>query len=95
VTADELGDPAALRVTTRVDGDVRQDDTTASMLFDVPTLIADISRGLTLEPGDMISTGTPAGVGMGFDPPRYLTAGSLVEVEVQGIGVLANRVAAR
>jgi 2-keto-4-pentenoate hydratase/2-oxohepta-3-ene-1,7-dioic acid hydratase in catechol pathway len=92
VTADELGDPGDLRLTTRVDGEVRQDDTTASMLFDVPTLIADISRGLTLEPGDVISTGTPSGVGMGFDPPRYLAVGSEVEVEVAGIGRLANHV---
>jgi 2-keto-4-pentenoate hydratase/2-oxohepta-3-ene-1,7-dioic acid hydratase in catechol pathway len=94
VTADELGDPGDLRIVTRVDGEVRQDDTTASMLFDVATLIADVSRGLTLEAGDVISTGTPSGVGMGFEPPRYLVVGSVVEVEVEGIGVLRSHVVA-
>ncbi len=92
VTADELHDPGELRLRTRVEGELRQDDTTASMLFDVPTLLADLSRGLTLEPGDLISTGTPAGVGHGMEPRGYLRPGSTVEVEIEGIGRLRNRV---
>jgi 2-keto-4-pentenoate hydratase/2-oxohepta-3-ene-1,7-dioic acid hydratase in catechol pathway len=92
VTADELPDAGDLRLRTTVDGDVRQDATTDSMLFDVPTLIADLSRGLTLEPGDLVSTGTPACVGHGMEPRGYLRPGSIVEIEIEGIGRLWNRV---
>jgi 2-keto-4-pentenoate hydratase/2-oxohepta-3-ene-1,7-dioic acid hydratase in catechol pathway/pimeloyl-ACP methyl ester carboxylesterase len=92
VTADSL-DAGALRVECRVDGELRQSASTADLIFDVPTLIATISAGLTLEPGDVIATGTPAGVGIGFDPPRFLHSGDLVEVSITGLGVLRNRVA--
>jgi 2-keto-4-pentenoate hydratase/2-oxohepta-3-ene-1,7-dioic acid hydratase in catechol pathway len=80
-------DPSALRIVTRVNGVIRQDSSTASLIFDVPALIAFVSRHMTLEEGDMISTGTPAGVG-NLDP------GDRVEVEIEGIGVLASRVVA-
>ena len=61
------------------------------MIFDIPTLIETISRGITLYPGDVIATGTPAGVGMGMQPPRYLAAGDVVRIEVDGIGAIENR----
>jgi 2-keto-4-pentenoate hydratase/2-oxohepta-3-ene-1,7-dioic acid hydratase in catechol pathway len=80
-------DPARLRLTTRVDGVVRQDSSTDDMIFDVPALIAFISRHMTLEPGDVISTGTPSGVG-------NLVPGNVVEVEIEGIGILRNPVIA-
>ncbi len=92
VTADEIPDPAGLRIETVVDGEVRQSDTTAHMIFDVPALIADISAGMTLEPGDVIGTGTPPGVAWGTG--RYLVPGSVVEVGVERIGRLWNRVVA-
>ena len=65
----------------------------SDLIFDIPTLIEAISAGITLEPGDIIATGTPAGVGIGFDPPRFLKAGDTVRIEVTGIGVLENPVA--
>ncbi|WP_374379682.1 fumarylacetoacetate hydrolase family protein [Dongia sp.] len=74
-----------------VNGDLRQNSNTGLLIFDVPTLIATISAGLTLMPGDIIATGTPAGVGIGFNPPRYLRAGDVVRCEVDGIGVLENQ----
>ena len=83
-----------MRVRTVVDGEVRQEDSTANMIFDVPTLLADISRGLTLEPGDVVGTGTPSGVAWGMDGPRYLKPGSVVSVEIEEIGILWNRVVA-
>ena len=61
------------------------------MIFDIPTLIETISRGITLLPGDIIATGTPAGVGMGFDPPRWLRSGDAVRIEIDGIGAIENR----
>ena len=76
-----------------VNGELRQDDNTAHMMFDVPTLVASISAGITLLPGDVIATGTPAGVGVGFDPPRFLKAGDVVRIEIPPIGVLENTVA--
>jgi 2-keto-4-pentenoate hydratase/2-oxohepta-3-ene-1,7-dioic acid hydratase in catechol pathway len=69
-----------------------QDGTTADMIFDIPTLIADISEDITLTPGDVISTGTPAGVGIFRDPPVVLEAGNVVECEIEGIGTLVNPV---
>jgi 2-keto-4-pentenoate hydratase/2-oxohepta-3-ene-1,7-dioic acid hydratase in catechol pathway len=81
-------DPSNLRIVTRVNGKVRQDSTTADMIFDVPTLIAFCSRFMTLEPGDLISTGTPSGVG-------NLTPGDVVEIEIEGIGILKNPVIAQ
>lgn len=90
-TADEI-DAADLRVTCRVNGEVRQDSSTADLIFDVPTLIETISRSVTLSPGDVIATGTPEGVGIGFDPPRFLKDGDVVEVEISGIGAIRNTV---
>jgi 2-keto-4-pentenoate hydratase/2-oxohepta-3-ene-1,7-dioic acid hydratase in catechol pathway len=93
LTADEVPDPRALRVITHVNGEKRQDAPVADLIFDIPTLIEAISAAITLEPGDVIATGTPAGVGIGFDPPRFLQSGDVVRIEVSGIGVLENRVA--
>jgi 2-keto-4-pentenoate hydratase/2-oxohepta-3-ene-1,7-dioic acid hydratase in catechol pathway len=93
LTADEVPDPAALRLTTQVNGEKRQDAVVADLIFDIPTLIAAISAGITLEPGDIIATGTPVGVGIGFKPPRFLKPGDVVRIEVSGIGVLENPVA--
>ena len=90
-TADEV-DLAHTRVTCRVNGEVRQDSSTADLIFDVPTLIETISRSMTLVPGDVIATGTPEGVGIGFDPPRFLKDGDVVEVEISGIGAIRNQV---
>jgi len=91
VTADEVG-TAPLRVTTRVNGEVRQDDTSDRMIFQMPYLIHYISTFCTLEPGDVILTGTPSGAGARFDPPRYLKAGDEVEVEISRVGLLRNKV---
>ncbi len=93
LTADEVPDPGALRVLTHVNGEKRQDAPVSDLIFDIPTLIEVISAGITLEPGDIIATGTPAGVGIGFDPPRFLKPGDTVRIEVPGIGVLENPVA--
>jgi len=91
-TADEL-DGTATRVRCWVNGELRQDGLTQDMIFDIPTLIETCSRGITLYPGDVIATGTPAGVGMGMKPPRYLGAGDVVRVEIDGVGVIENRFA--
>jgi len=92
VTGDEL-ELGNTRIRCWVNDDLRQDATTADLIFDVPTLIETISAGITLQPGDIIATGTPAGVGIGFDPPKYLQAGDRVRVEIERIGVLENPVA--
>ncbi len=91
VTADEI-DPENTSVRTYVNGELRQDGNTRDLIFDIPTLISTISAGITLKLGDIIATGTPAGVGMGFDPPRYLKHGDVVRVEIDGIGTLENPV---
>lgn len=91
VTADAVG-PGPLRVVTRVNGEVRQDDTTDRMIFPIPVLISYISTFMPLDPGDIIVTGTPTGAGARFDPPRFLSAGDVIEVEVTGVGTLVNRV---
>jgi 5-carboxymethyl-2-hydroxymuconate isomerase len=90
VTADEIPDPGALRIQCRVNGEVRQDDTTASLVHSAAELIAYCSRSFTLEPGDVIATGTPGGVGAFRDPPVFLADGDAVEVEIEGIGSLRN-----
>ena len=95
VTRDEIPNPQALRIRTWVDGDLRQDDTTANMIFDVATLVSYCSDAFTLEPGDIILTGTPPGVGMGRTPPAWLEPGQLCEVEISGVGRIANRVVDR
>ncbi len=84
--------PLDLKLETRVNGELRQESDTKHLIFDIPTIISDISRATTLYPGDIIATGTPAGVGMGFKPPRYLQPGDLVECRIEGIGVLRNPV---
>ncbi len=89
VTKDEI-DLADTPVRTFVNGEKRQDSNTGLLIFDVPTIIAAISNGITLLPGDVIATGTPAGVGIGFDPPKYLKAGDVVRLEIDGIGTLEN-----
>ena len=93
LTADEVPDPTALRLRTFVNGEKRQDAVVADLIFDIPTLIETISAGITLEPGDLIATGTPAGVGLGFSPPRFLRPGDVVRIEVDRIGTLENPVA--
>lgn len=90
VTADEF-DGTKTRVRCWVNGELRQDGPTENMIFDIPTLIETISRGITLYPGDVIATGTPAGVGMGLTPPRWLQVGDVVRVEVDRLGHLENR----
>jgi 2-keto-4-pentenoate hydratase/2-oxohepta-3-ene-1,7-dioic acid hydratase in catechol pathway len=92
VTADELGDPQALRLGSSVNGDVWQNSSTAEMIFDIPTLVAFASRTITLEPGDLIATGTPAGVGHYQRPPRYLAEGDVMRCEIEGIGAIENPV---
>jgi 2-keto-4-pentenoate hydratase/2-oxohepta-3-ene-1,7-dioic acid hydratase in catechol pathway len=87
-------DPHKLRVRTRVNGVTKQDSTTADFIFNIPTVLADLTRGLTLEPGDVLSTGTPEGVGFARQPPEFLKPGDVVEVEVEGIGVLRNPIVA-
>ncbi|HXF47449.1 MAG TPA: fumarylacetoacetate hydrolase family protein [Burkholderiaceae bacterium] len=91
VGADEL-DGRDLQLRCWVNGELRQEARTSEMIFDIPTLIETVSRGITLYPGDVIATGTPAGVGMGFSPPRWLRAGDRVRIEIEGIGVLENPV---
>jgi 2-keto-4-pentenoate hydratase/2-oxohepta-3-ene-1,7-dioic acid hydratase in catechol pathway len=92
VTADEFGDPQDTRVSLRVNGVTKQDATTADMIFPVDTIIEWLSKGLTLEPGDIIATGTPEGVGMGRTPQEWLHDGDVVETEVERIGIMRNRI---
>ena len=92
VTADEIGDPGSLAVRSSVNGETWQDSTTGEMIFDVRTIVAFASRTITLEPGDVIATGTPAGVGHFQRPPRYLTDGDLIRCEIAGIGAIENPV---
>jgi 2-keto-4-pentenoate hydratase/2-oxohepta-3-ene-1,7-dioic acid hydratase in catechol pathway len=90
VTADEL-DGRRTRVRCWVNGELRQDAPTEQMIFDIPTLIETVSRGITLVPGDVIATGTPAGVGMGMKPPRWLREGDVVRIEIDRLGRIENR----
>lgn len=92
VTRDEIPDPQHLALRSWVNGAIKQDGNTRDMIFDVATIIATLSRGMTLEPGDVIATGTPSGVGFARNPPEFLKAGDVVECEVEGIGRLRNRV---
>jgi 2-keto-4-pentenoate hydratase/2-oxohepta-3-ene-1,7-dioic acid hydratase in catechol pathway len=92
VTRDEIPDVTKLRLETRVNGEVRQSASVADLIFDIPTLIETISGVMTLEPGDLIATGTPVGVGIGFKPPKYLKAGDTVSITVEPIGTLTNPV---
>lgn len=91
-TRDEIRDPQALRLACRVNGVTKQDSTTAQMIFDIPATIEWLSKGMTLLPGDIIATGTPAGVGFARTPPEYLHPGDVVECEIEGLGILRNPV---
>ncbi|HSZ21914.1 MAG TPA: fumarylacetoacetate hydrolase family protein, partial [Candidatus Sulfotelmatobacter sp.] len=92
VTADEI-DPQRLDISCKVNDEVRQHASTGDMIFDVATLIEVISKGITLKAGDIIATGTPAGVGAGFKPPRFLKPADVVSITIEKIGTLTNRVA--
>lgn len=89
-----LPNPHTLRIALRVNGETRQEANTADMIFKIEDLIEVLSAGMTLEPGDIIATGTPSGVAAGFDPPKWLTVGDVVEAEVEGIGILRNPIVA-
>lgn len=91
-TVDELPNIGESWIRTRVNGELRQEAPISALIFDVPTLIATLSEVMTLEPGDVIATGTGLGVGIGFDPPQYLQAGDVVEIAIDGIGTLRNPV---
>ncbi len=92
VSADELPDPHRLRLRTWVNGDLRQDSNTVELIFDCFTLVEHLSTAFTLEPGDIISTGTPSGIGIAMKPPQLLKAGDVVRVEIEGIGEIENPV---
>ena len=92
VTADEVPDVTKLQLQTRVNGELRQNAPVSDLIFDIPTLIEEISGLMTLEPGDLIATGTCAGVGIGFNPPKYLKRGDIVAVTIEPIGTLSNPV---
>ena len=89
-TADEIAFPPALRISSRVNGEPRQDSTTDLLITSIADIIEELSSGMTLLPGTIIATGTPAGVGMGFDPPKFLKPGDVVERTIAGIGTLRN-----
>ena len=92
VTKDEFKSPVELAISSYVNGELRQDSNTREFIFDIPYVISDFSKGVTLKPGDVIATGTPAGVGMGFTPPKFLQAGDEVECYIENIGFLKNKV---
>jgi acylpyruvate hydrolase len=92
-TADEVPDPHALGLRTWVNGELRQDSSTSNLIFRVPELVEFIAQTCTLEPGDLILTGTPAGVGMSLDPPRFLTAGDAVRIEIERLGAIEHTIA--
>ncbi len=94
VTPDELPNPVHIPIRLRVNGVTKQEANTGQLMFDIPTMISDLSNGITLEPGDIISTGTPDGVGHFSKPPEYLKVGDLMETEIEGIGTLRNQIVA-
>lgn len=91
-TADEVREPQNLHITSRVNGVTKQDSNTSYMYFKIPRIIAELSAGLTLEPGDLILTGTPAGVGHARNPPEFMKPGDILETEITGLGLLRNRI---
>jgi 2-keto-4-pentenoate hydratase/2-oxohepta-3-ene-1,7-dioic acid hydratase in catechol pathway len=93
VTADEIADVTVLQVESRVNGEPRQSAPVKDLIFDIPELIATLSAGITLRAGDIIATGTPAGVGIGFDPPKFMVSGDVIEVSITGLGAQRNRIA--
>jgi acylpyruvate hydrolase len=92
-TAEEVPDPHALRLRTWVNGELRQDSDTSNLIFKVPELVAFIAETCTLAPGDLILTGTPSGVGMGWDPPQFLAAGDVVRIEIERLGTIEHAIA--
>lgn len=94
VTADEIADPQNLHLWLNVNGETLQDSNTSDLIFDIATLVSYLSQFMTLLPGDVISTGTPSGVGLGFDPPRYLKPGDTVELGIEGLGTARQRAVA-
>ncbi len=92
-TADELGDPHALGIRTWVNGELRQDSATSDLIFDVPTIVRFLRETCTLEPGDVILTGTPSGVGAYLDPPRFLGSGDVVRIEIDRLGAIEHAIA--
>jgi acylpyruvate hydrolase len=92
-TAEEIADPHALRLRTWVGGELRQDSSTSNLIFKIPELVAFIAETCTLEPGDLILTGTPSGVGMGLDPPRFLSSGEVVRIEIERLGAIEHQIA--
>jgi 2-keto-4-pentenoate hydratase/2-oxohepta-3-ene-1,7-dioic acid hydratase in catechol pathway len=92
MTADEVSDPHALGLKTWVNGELRQDSNTKHLIFNCFDLIEHLSTAFTLEPGDVIATGTPSGVGVGFKPRKFLVAGDVVRIAIEGIGVIENAV---
>ena len=92
VSADEVGDVTQLRVTAAINGEMRQDAQVKDLIFDIPTLIETITSVMTLLPGDIIATGTPAGVGIGFNPPKFLQPGDQMKLAITGLGVLENEI---
>jgi 2-keto-4-pentenoate hydratase/2-oxohepta-3-ene-1,7-dioic acid hydratase in catechol pathway len=93
VTADEVADVTALQVESHVNGEPRQSAPVKDLIFDIPELIAVLSAGITLRAGDIIATGTPAGVGIGFNPPKFMVSGDVIEVSITGLGTQRNRIA--
>jgi 2-keto-4-pentenoate hydratase/2-oxohepta-3-ene-1,7-dioic acid hydratase in catechol pathway len=92
VTSDEIPDAGGLAIRTTVNGEIRQDSNTSKMIFGIPELISQLSQGHTLLPGDILATGTPSGVGMGYEPPRFLKKGDTMTVEIEKIGLIRNRI---
>lgn len=92
VTKDEFENPPELKISAKVNGEVRQDSNTNLLVFSIAKIISDLSQGMILEAGTIIATGTPAGVGMGFEPPKFLKVGDVVECEIEGIGKITNTV---
>ena len=89
---DSLLYPPKLQIQSWVNGELRQDSNTELLIFDIDHIVSELSRGMTLQAGTIISTGTPAGVGMGFDPPKFLKSGDVVECRVEGVGTIKNTV---
>ena len=92
-TADEVAQPGDLALRTWINGELRQDSRTSDLIFSVPEIVAFLRETITLEPGDLILTGTPSGVGMYFDPPRFLGSGDVVRIEIEGLGAIEHAVA--
>ncbi|MPN30900.1 putative protein YisK [bioreactor metagenome] len=92
VTEDEFERPPVLKITAKVNGELRQSSSTSLLIHGIAKVICELTKGMTLKAGTIIATGTPAGVGLGFNPPKYLKSGDVVECEIEKIGVLENTV---